>query len=174
MWAPGNLYDWEPSSTIDIGPLLQFKKCIKRTIVMLKLTKNALKCLHFTVALWWLSFQAVFRSVPHITSLSIECNISLSTCSIFAVTVSSQVRGGKQETLCAQIHGPTEPVTLTVTLEVDASSTVILEEAVKQDFYRCLNFQVWLNICTYFLVIFRVMCGVSQHTPLLHIAPHLN
>lgn len=58
------------------------------------------------------------------------------------MTVSSQVRGGKQETLCAQIHGPTEPVTLTVTLEVDASSTVILEEAVKQDFYRCLNFQV--------------------------------
>lgn len=88
----------------------------------------------------------MFRSVPHdavnITSLSIECNISLSTCSVFAVTVSSQVRGGKQETLCAQIHGPTEPVTLTVTLEVDASSTVILEEAVKQDFYRCLNFQV--------------------------------
>uniref|UniRef100_A0A671UQ94 Alpha-2-macroglobulin-like n=1 Tax=Sparus aurata TaxID=8175 RepID=A0A671UQ94_SPAAU len=64
------------------------------------------------------------------------------SCLVFAVTVSSQVRGGKQETLCAQIHGPTEPVTLTVTLEVDASSTVILEEAVKQDFYRCLNFQV--------------------------------
>uniref|UniRef100_A0A8P4GM64 Alpha-2-macroglobulin n=1 Tax=Dicentrarchus labrax TaxID=13489 RepID=A0A8P4GM64_DICLA len=65
-----------------------------------------------------------------------------STCSIFAVTVSSQVRGGKQETLCAQIHGPTEPVSLTVALEMDSGSTVILEEAVKQDFYRCLSFQV--------------------------------
>ncbi|XP_070827272.1 alpha-2-macroglobulin-like protein 1 isoform X3 [Chaetodon trifascialis] len=61
---------------------------------------------------------------------------------IFAVTVSSQVRGGKQETLCAQIHGPTEPISLTIALEVDSGSTVILEEAVKQDFYRCLNFQV--------------------------------
>uniref|UniRef100_A0A8C4H941 Alpha-2-macroglobulin n=1 Tax=Dicentrarchus labrax TaxID=13489 RepID=A0A8C4H941_DICLA len=61
---------------------------------------------------------------------------------IFAVTVSSQVRGGKQETLCAQIHGPTEPVSLTVALEMDSGSTVILEEAVKQDFYRCLSFQV--------------------------------
>lgn len=65
-----------------------------------------------------------------------------STCSIFAVTVSSQVRGGKQETLCAQIHGPTEPVSLTIALEMDSGNTVILEEAVKQDFYRCLNFQV--------------------------------
>ncbi|XP_034723150.1 alpha-2-macroglobulin isoform X2 [Etheostoma cragini] len=61
---------------------------------------------------------------------------------IFAVTVSSQVRGGKQETLCAQIHGPTEPVFLTIALEMDSGRTSILEEAVKQDFYRCLNFQV--------------------------------
>lgn len=66
----------------------------------------------------------------------------LSPCSIFAVTVSSQLRGGKQETLCAQIHDPTEPVSLIVTLEMDSGSTVILEEAVKQDFYRCLTFQV--------------------------------
>ncbi|XP_068561676.1 alpha-2-macroglobulin isoform X2 [Cebidichthys violaceus] len=61
---------------------------------------------------------------------------------IFAVTVSSQVRGGKQETLCAQIHGPTEPVALTVALELDSGTTAILEEQVSQDFYRCLNFQV--------------------------------
>ena len=64
------------------------------------------------------------------------------TCSIFAVTVSSRVTGGKQEILCAQIHGPTEPLSLTVSLDMDSGSTVILEEAVKQDFYRCLNFQV--------------------------------
>ncbi|XP_053176559.1 alpha-2-macroglobulin isoform X2 [Scomber japonicus] len=61
---------------------------------------------------------------------------------IFAVTVSSHVRGGKQETLCAQIHDPTEPVSLVITLNMDSGSTVILEEAVKQDFYRCLTFQV--------------------------------
>ena len=66
----------------------------------------------------------------------------LCACSIFAVTVSSQVRGGKQETLCAQIHGPTEPVSLTVALEMDSGRTAILEESVKQDFYRCVTFQV--------------------------------
>lgn len=72
-----------------------------------------------------------------------------STPSIFAVAVSSQVKGGKQETLCAQIHGPTEPISLTVALEIDSVRTIILEEAVKQDFYRCLNFQVWLRLCTH-------------------------
>uniref|UniRef100_A0A3Q3X3F8 Macroglobulin domain-containing protein n=1 Tax=Mola mola TaxID=94237 RepID=A0A3Q3X3F8_MOLML len=61
----------------------------------------------------------------------------------FAVTVSSQVRAGTQETLCAQVHGPTEPITLTVAFHVDSADTVVLEEAgIKQDFYRCLNFQV--------------------------------
>ncbi|KAF3847201.1 hypothetical protein F7725_020229 [Dissostichus mawsoni] len=62
--------------------------------------------------------------------------------SIFAVTVSSQVRGGKQETLCAHIHGPTKPVNLTITLEMGPEKTTILEQAVDKDFYRCLNFQV--------------------------------
>ncbi|XP_034459868.1 alpha-2-macroglobulin isoform X2 [Hippoglossus hippoglossus] len=61
---------------------------------------------------------------------------------IFAVTVSSRLTAGKQETVCAQIHGPTEPVSLTVSLNMDSGQTVLLEEAVKQDFYRCLNFQV--------------------------------
>ncbi|KAL3057749.1 hypothetical protein OYC64_008077 [Pagothenia borchgrevinki] len=61
---------------------------------------------------------------------------------IFAVTVSSQVRGGKQETLCAHIHGPTKPVNLTITLEMGPDKTTILEQAVDKDFYRCLNFQV--------------------------------
>ncbi|KAM3615928.1 uncharacterized protein V6R79_009822 [Siganus canaliculatus] len=61
---------------------------------------------------------------------------------IYAVTVSSQVRGGEKETLCAQIHNPTERVDLTVALEVDPDSTVILQETVEQDFYRCLSFQV--------------------------------
>uniref|UniRef100_A0A8P4KCA7 Alpha-2-macroglobulin n=1 Tax=Dicentrarchus labrax TaxID=13489 RepID=A0A8P4KCA7_DICLA len=66
----------------------------------------------------------------------------LFSCNTRRCVTSSQVRGGKQETLCAQIHGPTEPVSLTVALEMDSGSTVILEEAVKQDFYRCLSFQV--------------------------------
>ncbi|XP_071327740.1 alpha-2-macroglobulin isoform X1 [Trachinotus anak] len=61
---------------------------------------------------------------------------------IFAVTVSSRMTGGKQETLCAQIHGPTEPVSLTVLLEMNSGSTTVLTEAVKQDFYRCVTFQV--------------------------------
>ncbi|XP_023284214.1 alpha-2-macroglobulin-like isoform X1 [Seriola lalandi dorsalis] len=61
---------------------------------------------------------------------------------IYAVTVSSRLTGGKQETLCAQIHGPTEPVSLTVLLEVNSGTTIVLAEAVKQDFYRCVDFQV--------------------------------
>ncbi|XP_029699093.1 alpha-2-macroglobulin-like protein 1 [Takifugu rubripes] len=61
---------------------------------------------------------------------------------IFAVTVSSQVRGGEQETLCAQIHGATAPVALTVTLEMGSTASVVLKEDVNVDFYRCLNFQV--------------------------------
>ncbi|XP_056139910.1 alpha-2-macroglobulin-P isoform X2 [Lampris incognitus] len=61
---------------------------------------------------------------------------------IYAVTVSSQVKGGASETLCAQIHGPTEPVTLTVTLSVESSNTVLLKEAITQDYYHCRTFQV--------------------------------
>ncbi|XP_051934795.1 alpha-2-macroglobulin-like protein 1 isoform X2 [Hippocampus zosterae] len=61
---------------------------------------------------------------------------------IFAVTLSSRVRGGSQETLCALIQGPTELVALSITLDTDTGSAVILEKAVKQDFYQCLNFQV--------------------------------
>uniref|UniRef100_A0A3Q3DFW4 Alpha-2-macroglobulin domain-containing protein n=1 Tax=Hippocampus comes TaxID=109280 RepID=A0A3Q3DFW4_HIPCM len=62
--------------------------------------------------------------------------------SIFAVTVSSQVRGGSQETLCALIQGPTEPVSLTITLDTKSNSTVILEKDVNQDLFHCLKFQV--------------------------------
>lgn len=58
------------------------------------------------------------------------------------MTVSSLAIGGEQETLCAQIHGATEPVSLTLTLEVKSTSSVVLKEDVKGDFYRCLNFQV--------------------------------
>ncbi|XP_029374169.1 alpha-2-macroglobulin isoform X2 [Echeneis naucrates] len=61
---------------------------------------------------------------------------------IYAVTVGSRLKGGKQETLCAQIHGPTEPVSLVVSMEVNSASTVLLNESVQQDFYSCINFQV--------------------------------
>lgn len=61
---------------------------------------------------------------------------------IFAVTVSSEVRAGEREILCAQVHDPTEVVTITVALEVDSSSTVLMEETAKQDFYHCIKFQV--------------------------------
>lgn len=70
---------------------------------------------------------------------------TFSKCRIFAVTVTSRVTAGQQENLCAQVHGPTEPVKLLVSLEMSSSSTVILEESVKEDFYRCVNFQVGLH-----------------------------
>lgn len=103
------------------------------------------------------SCSCIVFNLCHILFQIMWCPFS--TPSIFAVTVSSQVRGGKQETLCAQIHGPTEPISLTVALEKDSVSTIILEEAVKQDFYRCLNFQVWL--CTHSLAIYKRMFLVS-------------
>lgn len=59
---------------------------------------------------------------------------------IYAVTVSSRVTAGKQETLCAQIHGLTEPVRMVIGLT--EGSVTILDEQVNEDFYRCLNFQV--------------------------------
>ncbi|XP_040902892.1 alpha-2-macroglobulin isoform X2 [Toxotes jaculatrix] len=62
--------------------------------------------------------------------------------SIFAVTVSSRMTGGKQETLCAQMHGVSLPTTMNVSLEMGSTTTMILQENVLQDFYRCINFQV--------------------------------
>ena len=61
------------------------------------------------------------------------------------VTMSSQVVGGGMETVCAQIHGPTEPLSLRVILQLKQANTTLLEETgVSQDFYRCLSFQVYL------------------------------
>lgn len=65
-----------------------------------------------------------------------------SVCSTFAVMLSSVMTAGKQETLCAQIHGPTEPLVLRISLHMDPGRTLVLQEAVKQDFYRCAKFQV--------------------------------
>lgn len=65
------------------------------------------------------------------------------------MTVSSQVKGGEQETLCASIHGVTEPVSVTIALETESSSSVVLKEDVKQEFYRCLKFQVCLHSHTW-------------------------
>ncbi|XP_055082067.1 alpha-2-macroglobulin isoform X2 [Periophthalmus magnuspinnatus] len=60
---------------------------------------------------------------------------------IFAVTVSSRVKAATPQTLCAQVHGPSEPVVLTVTLVLESSSNTLLEETVEEDFYRCITFQ---------------------------------
>lgn len=74
-----------------------------------------------------------------------RCLLS-STCSIYVVTVSSRVIGGSSETLCAQVHGPTECVSLSVTLNTDSCSITVLEETrITTDFYRCVSFQVWFK-----------------------------
>uniref|UniRef100_A0A673Z7R0 Alpha-2-macroglobulin-like n=1 Tax=Salmo trutta TaxID=8032 RepID=A0A673Z7R0_SALTR len=62
---------------------------------------------------------------------------------IYLVTVSSELVGGTTEKLCAQVHQATEPLSLKVSLELEGgSSTILLEEDVTQDFYRCISFQV--------------------------------
>ncbi|KAM4566570.1 alpha-2-macroglobulin-like isoform 2-T2 [Odontesthes bonariensis] len=60
----------------------------------------------------------------------------------YAVTVSSHVTGGKQEILCAHVHSPMENISLTISLSVGSTNSVILEQPVKNDFYRCFEFQV--------------------------------
>lgn len=60
---------------------------------------------------------------------------------IFAVTVSSRIKAAAQETLCAQVHGATETVVLTVALVMESSTNNLLEETIEQDFYRCITFQ---------------------------------
>uniref|UniRef100_A0A8C7KAA9 Alpha-2-macroglobulin-like protein 1 n=1 Tax=Oncorhynchus kisutch TaxID=8019 RepID=A0A8C7KAA9_ONCKI len=88
--------------------------------------------------------------MPH---LSAHCHLSIITTAafmltlspfrIYLVTVSSEVVGGTTEKLCAQVHQATEPLLLNVSLEMEGGSgTVLLEEDVTQDFYRCISFQV--------------------------------
>uniref|UniRef100_A0A673JKL7 Alpha-2-macroglobulin-like protein 1 n=1 Tax=Sinocyclocheilus rhinocerous TaxID=307959 RepID=A0A673JKL7_9TELE len=67
----------------------------------------------------------------------------LSSFSIYLVTVTSQVVGGKTETLCAQIHEPKEPLSIVVTLRTDNRNLTILQQgSIKKDFYKCVPFKV--------------------------------
>ncbi|RVE75122.1 hypothetical protein OJAV_G00013710 [Oryzias javanicus] len=60
----------------------------------------------------------------------------------FLVTVSSRLTAGNQESVCALIQTPTEPVTLTITLDLDSSSTKIGELSFQTEIYRCFQFMV--------------------------------
>uniref|UniRef100_A0A8C7UEI2 Alpha-2-macroglobulin-like protein 1 n=1 Tax=Oncorhynchus mykiss TaxID=8022 RepID=A0A8C7UEI2_ONCMY len=78
--------------------------------------------------------------MPH---LSAAFMLTLSPFRIYLVAVSSEVVGGTTEKLCAQVHQATEPLLLNVSLEMEGGSgTILLEEDVTQDFYRCISFQV--------------------------------
>ncbi|XP_029528600.2 alpha-2-macroglobulin-P-like isoform X3 [Oncorhynchus nerka] len=77
-----------------------------------------------------------------ITSVILQTVTSSTFKSIYLVTVSSEVVGGTTEKLCAQVHQATEPLSLKVSMEMEGgSSTILLEAAVTQDFYRCTSFQ---------------------------------
>ncbi|XP_041733755.1 alpha-2-macroglobulin-like isoform X2 [Coregonus clupeaformis] len=78
-----------------------------------------------------------------ITSVILQTATSSTFKSIYLVTVSSEVVGGTTEKLCAQVQQATEPMLLNVSMEMeDGSSTILLKEAVTQDFYHCTSFQV--------------------------------
>ncbi|XP_056298071.1 alpha-2-macroglobulin isoform X2 [Pseudoliparis swirei] len=89
----------------------------------------------------------------------------------FAVTVSSRVRGGQQEALCAQVHGAAESLALTVALQTDSGSTAILEQTVSEDFYRCVTFQVpavrSATVATVSVTIRGASASVSRNTKIL-------
>uniref|UniRef100_UPI0037E8997E alpha-2-macroglobulin-like n=1 Tax=Semicossyphus pulcher TaxID=241346 RepID=UPI0037E8997E len=81
-------------------------------------------------------------SVPSVLALIRRCRRTWNQASIFTLAVSSRVRGGERETLCVQIHGPSETICLNVTLDVNSNTTLILEEEVEKDFQLCRKFQV--------------------------------
>uniref|UniRef100_A0A3P9KCL9 Alpha-macroglobulin receptor-binding domain-containing protein n=1 Tax=Oryzias latipes TaxID=8090 RepID=A0A3P9KCL9_ORYLA len=54
----------------------------------------------------------------------------------------SHLTAGNKETLCALIQTPTEPVTLTITLDLDSSSTKIGQLFLRTEIYRCFQFLV--------------------------------
>uniref|UniRef100_A0A8C6L8S2 Alpha-2-macroglobulin-like protein 1 n=1 Tax=Nothobranchius furzeri TaxID=105023 RepID=A0A8C6L8S2_NOTFU len=60
----------------------------------------------------------------------------------YVVTVSSVLTGGKQETLCAQIQNPTARLSLTISLALDTTSSIILQQSITQNFYTCVRFKV--------------------------------
>uniref|UniRef100_A0A8C6NP82 Alpha-2-macroglobulin-like 1 n=1 Tax=Nothobranchius furzeri TaxID=105023 RepID=A0A8C6NP82_NOTFU len=62
--------------------------------------------------------------------------------STYVVTVSSVLTGGKQETLCAQIQNPTARLSLTISLALDTTSSIILQQSITQNFYTCVRFKV--------------------------------
>ncbi|XP_028319635.1 alpha-2-macroglobulin-P-like [Gouania willdenowi] len=79
----------------------------------------------------------VSSSLPSSSSSSASLNDTM-----FAVAVSSFLTAGHQESVCAHVQDPTQPVTLTVVLDMKTEKTLVLEESVTHNFYRCLSFQV--------------------------------
>ncbi|MEQ2220467.1 hypothetical protein ILYODFUR_005762, partial [Ilyodon furcidens] len=80
---------------------------------------------------------AMFASAVLLTTTSAELNEM-----IYAVTVSSRLTAGIQETLCAHVQNPTERISLTITLTVGSTNSVILKDTVSKEYYQCINFQV--------------------------------
>uniref|UniRef100_A0A3P9KCQ5 Alpha-macroglobulin receptor-binding domain-containing protein n=1 Tax=Oryzias latipes TaxID=8090 RepID=A0A3P9KCQ5_ORYLA len=55
----------------------------------------------------------------------------------YLVTVSSHLTAGNKEILCALIQTPTEPASLTITLDLDSSSTKIGQLSFRTEIYHC-------------------------------------
>lgn len=85
-----------------------------------------------------------FSCVRHVCTLLLTSLVACSS-AVYAVTVTSEVIGGRQEALCAHIERLKQPINLTVALEVNSATTFLLEELVAQPFHRCIRFQVQFN-----------------------------
>ncbi|MED6287174.1 hypothetical protein CHARACLAT_013688 [Characodon lateralis] len=84
---------------------------------------------------------AMFASAVLLTATSAELNEM-----IYAVTVSSRLTAGIQETLCAHVQNPTERISLTITLTVGSTNSVILKDTVSKEYYQCINFQILASL----------------------------
>lgn len=72
------------------------------------------------------------------------------------MTVSSEVIGGRQESLCAHMERLKQPINLTVALQVNLATTILLEELAAQPFYRCIRFEVRMQKFIFFLCFIHV------------------
>ena len=72
-------------------------------------------------------------------------------CSVYVVTMSSQVVGGSMESLCAHIHNPSALLSLRVILQLGQAqpATLLEKPGIRHNFYRCISFRVCYIICIF-------------------------
>ncbi|KAI7792335.1 alpha-2-macroglobulin-like protein 1 [Triplophysa rosa] len=91
----------------------------------------------------------------------------------YLVAVTSQAVSGTTETLCAHIHEPSTTLSLVVTLSSDNAfvSTILKENSIRSNFYKCVPFQVPVvlvdTVATVYVKIEGASTPLSKKTQIL-------